>query len=159
MVRVGQGFDAHRLVAERPLVIGGVTLPFEQGLMAHSDGDVLLHAITDAILGALGQGDIGQHFPDSDSAWKDADSRLLLKEVVGLMHAEGWCIGNLDATIIAQQPKMLGYLPAMSANLSADLQCPPTQLNLKATTTEWMGFTGRGEGIAALAMVLLAAVD
>jgi len=159
MMKVGQGFDAHRLVAGRPLVIGGVTVPFELGLMAHSDGDVLLHAITDAILGALGQGDIGQHFPDADPAWKDADSRLLLKEVVELMHAQGWCIGNLDATIIAQRPKMLDYLPAMSANLSADLQCAPTQLNLKATTTEWLGFTGRGEGIAALAMVLLAAVD
>lgn len=158
-MKVGQGFDAHRLVAGRPLVIGGVTVPFELGLMAHSDGDVLLHAITDAILGALGQGDIGQHFPDADPAWKDADSRLLLKEVVELMHAQGWCIGNLDATIIAQRPKMLDYLPAMSANLSADLQCAPTQLNLKATTTEWLGFTGRGEGIAALAMVLLAAVD
>ncbi len=159
MMKVGQGFDAHRLVAGRPLVIGGVTVPFELGLMAHSDGDVLLHAITDAILGALGQGDIGQHFPDADPAWKDADSRLLLKEVVELMHAQGWCIGNLDATIIAQRPKMLDYLPAMSVNLSADLQCAPTQLNLKATTTEWLGFTGRGEGIAALAVVLLAAVD
>lgn len=158
-MKVGQGFDAHRLVAGRPLVIGGVTVPFELGLMAHSDGDVLLHAITDAILGALGQGDIGQHFPDADPAWKDADSRLLLKEVVELMHAQGWCIGNLDATIIAQRPKMLDYLPAMSVNLSADLQCAPTQLNLKATTTEWLGFTGRGEGIAALAVVLLAAVD
>lgn len=159
MMRVGQGFDAHRLVANRPLVIGGVTLPFEQGLMAHSDGDVLLHAITDAILGALGQGDIGQHFPDSDPAWKDADSRFLLKEVSGLMGSAGWRIGNLDATIIAQKPKMCGYLPAMSANLSADLQCPAARINLKATTTEWMGFAGRGEGIAALAVVLLAAVD
>ena len=159
MIRVGQGVDAHRLVEGRPLIIGGVTLDHPQGLAAHSDGDVLLHAIADAILGALGAGDIGQHFPDTDAAWKDADSRDLLRQIATQMRGRQFELGNLDATIIAQAPKMARYLAEMKKNLASDLGCSEDQINLKATTTEWMGFTGRGEGIAAIAMALLTSVD
>ena len=159
MIRVGQGVDAHRLVEGRPLIIGGVTLAHPQGLAAHSDGDVLLHAITDAILGALGAGDIGQHFPDTDAAWKDADSRILLRQIAAQLAASEFALGNVDATIIAQAPKMGRYLPAMKKNLAVDLACSEDQINLKATTTEWMGFTGRGEGIAAIAVALLESID
>ncbi len=154
-LRVGQGVDAHRLVAGRPLILGGVAVPFEKGLAAHSDGDVLLHAITDALLGAAGLGDIGQHFPDTDSAYKDADSRLLLREAVSLLKTNSWSVVNLDATIIAQQPKLQAHLPAMQANIAEDLGVELTAVNLKATTMEWMGFTGRGEGIAAMANALI----
>lgn len=154
-LRVGQGADAHRLVAGRPLILGGVAVPFEKGLAAHSDGDVLLHAITDALLGAAGLGDIGQHFPDTDSAYKDADSRLLLRETVSLLKNNSWSVVNLDATIIAQQPKLQAHLPAMQANIAEDLGVELTAVNLKATTMEWMGFTGRGEGIAAMANALI----
>lgn len=156
-LRVGQGVDAHRLVAGRPLILGGVAVPFEKGLAAHSDGDVLLHAITDALLGAAGLGDIGQHFPDTDSAYKDADSRLLLRETVSLLKNNSWSVVNLDATIIAQQPKLQAHLPAMQANIAEDLGVELTAVNLKATTMEWMGFTGRGEGIAAMANALIGA--
>lgn len=159
MIRVGQGVDAHRLVDGRPLIIGGVRLDYSEGLAAHSDGDVLLHAITDAILGALGEGDIGQHFPDSDAAWKDADSRVLLRTMNTRMQNQQFELANIDATIIAQNPKMSGYLPKMRQNIASDLGCAEAQINLKATTTEWMGFTGRGEGIAAMAVALLASID
>lgn len=154
-IRIGQGVDAHRLVAERPLILGGVTVPFDQGLAAHSDGDVLLHAITDALLGAAGLGDIGQHFPDTDPRFKDADSRELLRSAFAECRAQGSLIHNIDATIIAQRPKLQPYLAAMQANIAADLSLSLGQINLKATTMEWMGFTGRGEGIAATAVVLL----
>lgn len=159
MIRIGQGVDAHRLVEGRPLMIGGVELPSAQGLAAHSDGDVLLHAVTDAVLGALAAGDIGQHFPDDAKEWKDADSRVLLRRIGQLMQTQAWSIGNIDATIIAQAPKMQRFLPDMIANIAKDLGCAETQVNLKATTTEWMGFTGRGEGIAAIAVVLLESID
>ncbi len=154
-IRIGQGVDAHRLVAERPLVLGGVTVPFELGLAAHSDGDVLLHAITDALLGAAGLGDIGQHFPDTDPSFKDADSRVLLRLAFAQCREQGSTLNNIDATIIAQRPKLQPYLAAMQANIAEDLAITPGQINLKATTMEWMGFTGRGEGIAATAVVLL----
>lgn len=154
-IRIGQGVDAHRLVAERPLILGGVTVPFDQGLAAHSDGDVLLHAVTDALLGAAGLGDIGQHFPDTDPRFKDADSRELLRSAFAECRAQGSLIHNIDATIIAQRPKLQPYLAAMQANIAADLSLSLGQINLKATTMEWMGFTGRGEGIAATAVVLL----
>lgn len=158
MIRVGQGVDAHRLVDGRALIIGGVRLDYPEGLAAHSDGDVLLHAITDAILGALGEGDIGQHFPDTDAAWKDADSRVLLREITTRMQNQQFQLANIDATVIAQKPKMSGYLPKMRQNIASDLGCAEAQINLKATTTEWMGFTGRGEGIAAMAVALLESI-
>ena len=154
-VRVGSGFDVHALVAGRPLVLGGVVVPYERGLEGHSDADVLLHAVCDAILGALALGDIGMHFPDSDARWKDADSRSLLRHVVALATARGYRVGNLDVTLIAQAPKVAPYVPAMRANLAADLGCDEGDVSLKATTTERLGFTGRGEGIAAMATVLL----
>ena len=154
-VRVGTGFDVHALVAGRRLVIGGVVIPYERGLDGHSDADVLLHAIGDAILGALALGDIGAHFPDSDARWKDADSRVLLRHVASLATAQGYRVGNLDVTLIAQAPKVAPYVAAMRANVAADLGCDPGRVSVKATTTERLGFTGRGEGIAAMASVLL----
>ncbi len=154
-IRIGQGVDAHRLVTGRPLILGGVTVPFEQGLEAHSDGDVLLHAITDALLGAAGLGDIGQHFPDTDPHYKNADSRVLLRSAYAQCRAQGGVVNNIDATLIAQRPKLQAYLAAMQANIAQDLSISPDQVNLKATTMEWMGFTGRGEGIAATAALLL----
>jgi 2-C-methyl-D-erythritol 2,4-cyclodiphosphate synthase len=154
-VRVGNGFDVHALVAGRRLVLGGVVVPHERGLDGHSDADVLLHAVCDAILGALALGDIGMHFPDSDARWKDADSRSLLRHVVALATARGYRVGNLDVTLIAQAPKVAPYVPAMRANLAADLGCDEGDVSVKATTTERLGFTGRGEGIAAMATVLL----
>jgi len=154
-MRVGQGVDAHRFAAGRPLVLGGVTVPFELGLEAHSDGDVIMHAVTDALLGAVGAGDIGQHFPDTDPAYAGADSRWLLREAAALARARGWLPVNVDATLIAQRPRLSGYLPAMQQCFAADLNLPPDAVNLKATTTERMGFTGRGEGIAALAVILV----
>jgi len=154
-VRIGNGFDVHALTAGRRLVLGGVTVPFDRGLAGHSDADVLLHAVCDAILGALAQGDLGAHFPDTDSRWAGADSRVLLRHVASLASAQGWRIGNLDATLIAQAPKLAPHVPAMRANLAADLACDVGEVSVKATTTERLGFAGRGEGIAALATVLL----
>ncbi len=155
MMRIGQGIDAHRLVAGRRLIIGGVDIPHDKGLEAYSDGDVLLHAISDALLGAAGQGDIGRHFPDNDPAFKDADSRRLLQAVVDGLAREGWQTVNVDATIIAQAPRMQPHLPAMVGCIAQDLGLGDAAVNLKATTMEWMGFTGRGEGIAATAVVLI----
>lgn len=155
MIRVGQGFDVHQLVQGRPCIVGGVTIPYEKGLLGHSDGDVLLHAITDAILGALGQGDIGTHFPDTDEAYKDADSLKLLEEVWQFAKQAGYKLGNLDATIIAQRPKMLPYIPQMVEIIAGALEADPSQINVKASTTERLGFVGRGEGIATQAIVSL----
>ena len=154
-MRVGNGFDVHALVAGRALILGGVTIPHDRGLAGHSDADVLLHAIADAILGALALGDIGRHFPDTDPRWRGADSRALLRHVYALAFAAGWEIGNVDATVIAQAPKIAPHVPAMRANLASDLNCDETRISVKATTTERLGFSGREEGIGALATVLL----
>ena len=154
-MRIGQGFDAHALVAGRKLVIGGVEIPHEKGLAGHSDADVLIHAVCDALLGAAGLGDIGKHFPDSDPRFKDIDSRKLLREVARLLKERGMKVANVDATIIAQEPKMAPHIPVMRANLAADLGIAPNAVNVKAKTTEKLGFVGRGEGIAAEAVVLV----
>ena len=154
-VRIGQGYDVHRLTAGRKLILGGVEVPFERGLLGHSDADVLTHAIMDALLGAAGLGDIGQHFPDSDNAYAGADSLRLLAAVMEKLEAAGWQVGNVDATVIAQRPKLAGYLPRMRQNLAQVLGVPPGQVNIKATTEEGLGFTGAGEGIAAQAVALL----
>lgn len=153
--RIGQGFDVHALVSGRKLILGGVDIPFDRGLLGHSDADVLLHAITDALLGAAGLGDIGRHFPDTDPRYAGADSRVLLRDAMQSVRAAGWAVGNLDATIIAQAPKILPHAPAMVANLAADLAVAAEAINIKGKTTERLGFTGRGEGIAAQAVVLL----
>jgi 2-C-methyl-D-erythritol 2,4-cyclodiphosphate synthase len=153
--RIGQGFDVHALVPGRKLIIGGVTIPFDRGLLGHSDADVLLHAITDALLGAAGLGDIGRHFPDTDARYAGADSRLLLRGAMESVAAAGWQVGNVDATVIAQAPKLLPHVPAMVANIAADLGIEAAQVNIKGKTTERLGFTGRGEGIAAEAVALL----
>lgn len=153
--RIGNGFDVHALVAGRPLVLGGVVIPHERGLLGHSDADVLLHAIADAVLGALALGDLGAHFPDSDPRWKGADSRALLRHAFGLAQSQGWQLGNVDATIIAEAPKMAPHVQQMRAHIALDLQCAEERVSVKATTTERLGFAGRGEGIAALATVLL----
>jgi 2-C-methyl-D-erythritol 2,4-cyclodiphosphate synthase len=155
MIRVGQGFDVHQLTEGRPCIIGGVTIPYDKGLLGHSDADVLLHAIADAILGALGLGDIGKHFPDTDNAYKDADSLKLLKRVWELAKDRGYKLGNLDSTIIAQRPKMAPYIPQMAEIIAGALEADVSQVNVKATTTEQLGFTGRGEGIAAQSVVCL----
>lgn len=155
MLKVGQGFDVHQLVEGRPCIIGGVTIPYEKGLLGHSDADVLLHAISDAILGALGLGDIGRHFPDTDPAFKGADSVKLLQRVWEMTKEKGYRLGNLDATIIAQQPKMAPYIPQMVEVIARVLESDPQLVNVKATTTEHLGFTGRGEGIAAQCIVCL----
>jgi 2-C-methyl-D-erythritol 2,4-cyclodiphosphate synthase len=154
-MRIGHGFDAHALVAGRKLVIGGVVVPHEKGLAGHSDADVLIHAVCDALLGAAGLGDIGGHFPDSDARYKDIDSRRLLREVARLLKERGLRAANVDATIIAQAPKMAPHIPTMRANLAADLGIAPDAVNVKAKTTEKLGFVGRGEGIAAEAVALL----
>ncbi len=154
-MRIGQGFDVHRFGPGDHLVIGGVRIPYHQGLVAHSDGDVLIHALCDALLGACGQGDIGHHFPDTDPQWAGADSRMLLRAVFQTLQQAGYCLGNADLTLIAQAPKMAPHLAAMRQCLAEDLQCQPAQINIKATTTEELGFTGRKEGIAAQAAVLL----
>ncbi|GAA0380765.1 2-C-methyl-D-erythritol 2,4-cyclodiphosphate synthase [Bacillus horti] len=154
-VRVGQGFDVHQLVADRPLIIGGVTIPYEKGLLGHSDADVLLHTISDAILGAIGEGDIGRHFPDTSEEFKDADSFVLLQKVWELAVQKGYSLGNIDATIIAQKPKMAAYIPQMVERIAEAVECEIDQVNVKATTTEKLGFPGRGEGIASQAVVLL----
>lgn len=155
MIRIGHGYDVHRLVENRSLIIGGVHLPYDKGLLGHSDADVLLHAVCDALLGACALGDIGKHFPDTDEAYKGADSRNLLRRVVALVQSNGYMVGNIDATILAQQPKMAPYIPTMVKNIASDCQIAPEQVNVKATTEEKMGFTGRGEGIAAHAVCLL----
>jgi 2-C-methyl-D-erythritol 2,4-cyclodiphosphate synthase len=154
-MRIGSGFDVHALVPGRRLVIGGVTIPFDRGLAGHSDADVLLHAIADAMLGALALGDLGAHFPNDDPRWKDADSRDLLRHVASLTQMQGYGIGNVDATIIAQAPRLAPFVGAMRQRIAADLGCTIDQISVKATTTERLGFTGRGEGIAAMASVLL----
>lgn len=154
-IRIGQGFDVHAFAEGRPLIIGGVTIPFERGLLGHSDADVLLHAITDALLGAAGLGDIGRHFPDTDLRWRGADSRGLLRGALEQVKAAGWRVGNVDCTVICQAPKILPHAPAMAANIAADLGIAPGAVNIKGKTTEKLGFTGRGEGIAAQAVALL----
>ena len=157
--RVGTGFDVHQLVGGRALIIGGVTIPYERGLLGHSDADVLLHAIADALLGAVALGDIGKHFPDSDATYKGADSRTLLRTVVQRVREAGWQVGNIDATVIAQAPKMAPHIAQMRANIAADCGVAIGAINVKATTTEQLGFTGRGEGIAAQASALLAVLS
>jgi 2-C-methyl-D-erythritol 2,4-cyclodiphosphate synthase len=154
-MRIGQGFDVHQLVAGRKLIIGGVDIPYEKGLLGHSDADVLLHAICDAILGAAALGDIGKHFSDADPEYKDIDSRVLLRVVAGKIREAGYRVGNVDATIIAQAPKMAPHIPQMIANIATDLGIEANAVNVKATTTEQLGYTGRGEGIAVLAVALL----
>jgi len=154
-MRIGQGFDVHALVTGRKLIIGGVEIPHHLGLLGHSDADVLLHAICDALLGAAALGDIGRHFPDSDARYKGIDSRALLRQVAQLVAEQGYRVANLDATIIAQAPKMAPHIPDMVANIAADLGVAADAVNVKATTTEQLGFTGRGEGIAAQAICLL----
>ena len=154
-MRIGQGYDVHALVTGRKLIIGGVEIPYEKGLEGHSDADVLLHAITDAVLGAAALGDIGRHFPDTDKGYKGVDSRVLLREVSRMVQEAGYRIVNIDATIIAQAPKMAQHIGFMVTNIAADLGIAPEHVNVKAKTTERLGFTGRGEGIAAEAVVLL----
>jgi 2-C-methyl-D-erythritol 2,4-cyclodiphosphate synthase len=153
--RIGQGYDCHALVTGRLLIIGGVTIPHHLGLLGHSDADVLLHAIIDAMLGAAALGDIGRHFPDTDLQFKGADSRTLLREAARRVAASGYCIGNIDATIIAQRPKMAPHIPSMAANVAHDLGLALGQVNIKAKTNEKLGYLGREEGIAAEAVVLL----
>jgi len=159
MFRVGHGFDAHALVEGRPLIIGGVKIPFERGLDGHSDADVLLHAIADALLGASGLGDIGRHFPDTDARYKGVDSRALLREVARRVNAAGFALVNIDATIIAQAPRMSPYIENMRTHVAADLSMDSSAVNIKAKTTERLGFTGRGEGIAAEAIALIKRSD
>jgi len=154
-MRVGQGFDAHAFKPGDRLVLGGVEIPHDRGLEAHSDGDVVLHALCDALLGAAGLGDIGRHFPPDDTAYENIDSRILLRRVVDLVVGAGLQIGNADITIIAQEPRMAPHTDAMRENIRSDLGLEPSRVNIKATTTEHMGFTGRGEGIAVFAIVLL----
>lgn len=156
-MRIGQGFDVHQLAEGRKLIIGGVDIPYSKGLLGHSDADVLLHAICDALLGAAALGDIGKHFSDTDAKYKNIDSRILLRDTLHLVREAGWRVGNLDATIIAQKPKMAPHIPQMVANIAADLRIEKGAVNVKATTTEELGYTGRGEGIAAQAVVLLLA--
>ena len=156
-MRIGHGYDVHRLVADRKLIMGGVDSPWEKGLLGHSDADVLLHAVADGILGAIGEGDIGRHFPDTDPAFKGADSLKLLAHVMGLADGQGYKLGNLDATIIAQLPKMAPHIQAMRKNIAGVLNADISRVNVKATTEEGLGFSGAGEGIAAHAVVLMVA--
>ena len=155
MMRIGHGFDVHRLVPDRPLVLGGVTIPYEYGLLGHSDADVLLHAVADAILGALGLGDIGRYFPDTDPSYKGINSMLLLEHVIGLAQTRKYRVSNLDTTIVAQRPKLAPYVAQMITNLAKVCQVQSGYINVKATTTEELGYTGRGEGISAHAVVLM----
>lgn len=154
-MRIGQGFDVHQLVEGRKLIIGGVDIPYAKGLLGHSDADVLLHAICDALLGAAALGDIGKHFADTDAKFKNIDSRILLREVAHLVREQGYRVANVDATIIAQAPKMATHIAQMVINIAADLRVEKSAVNVKATTTEHLGYTGRGEGIAAQAVALL----
>lgn len=153
--RIGYGYDVHRLTAGRPLVLGGVTIPWERGLLGHSDADVLLHALMDALLGAAALGDIGKLFPDSDPRYRGIDSRKLLRRVAVLLEREGYAVGNVDMTLVAQRPKVAPYIEAMRANIAADLGVSITRVSVKATTEEGLGFTGSGEGMAAHAVALL----
>ncbi|UXH42848.1 2-C-methyl-D-erythritol 2,4-cyclodiphosphate synthase [Rossellomorea vietnamensis] len=155
MFRIGQGFDVHQLVEERPLIMGGITIPYEKGLLGHSDADVLLHAVADACLGAIAAGDIGKHFPDTDPEFKDADSAKLLQHVWALVKEEGYELGNIDCTIIAQKPKMAPYIDEMRQSIATLLEADIGEVNVKATTSEKLGFTGRGEGIAAQTTILI----
>ena len=152
---IGQGIDAHRFATGRPLVLAGVQIPHDQGLEAHSDGDVAIHALCDALLGAAGLGDIGRHFPDTEAEYAGIDSRILLRRVMGSLAGLGLSVHNVDLTIVAQRPRLAPYVDRMAETLAADLGCPAGRVNVKATTSERMGFTGRGEGIAAFAVVLL----
>lgn len=155
MFRIGQGYDVHQLAENRPLIIGGVTIPYEKGLLGHSDADVLLHVVADAALGAIGEGDIGRHFPDTDPEFKDADSKKLLQHVWSIVREHGYRLGNIDCTIIAQKPKMAPHIGDMRKVIAELLEASETQVNVKATTTEKLGFEGREEGIAAQAVILL----
>ncbi|HAS6942586.1 TPA: 2-C-methyl-D-erythritol 2,4-cyclodiphosphate synthase [Vibrio parahaemolyticus] len=155
MIRIGHGFDVHKFGGEGPVIIGGVAIPYGKGLIAHSDGDVALHALTDALLGAIAAGDIGRHFPDTDDKWKGANSRELLKDVYRRVKEQGYRLGNADVTIMAQAPKMAPHIDAMCAAIAEDLETDISNINVKATTTERLGFTGRKEGIATEAVVLL----
>lgn len=152
MTRFGMGYDVHRLTEGRKLIVGGVEIPYEKGLLGHSDADVLLHAVTDAILGAAGLGDIGRHFPDTEEAWKGADSAMLLTRAMALVREQGYRVGNVDATIVAQAPKLAPYIPAMREKIARCLGVEAARVNVKATTEEHLGFTGRGEGMAAYAV-------
>jgi len=154
-MRIGHGFDVHKFGGDGPIVIGGVSIPYQQGLLAHSDGDVLLHALSDALLGAAAMGDIGQHFPDNDQKYKNIDSRVLLRHVVKLIKSKGWVLVNADVTIVAQAPKMSAYIPAMRECIRLDTESVLDCINVKATTTEKLGYTGRKEGIACHAVVLI----
>jgi len=154
-MRIGHGYDVHRLVEGRKLILGGVDIPYDKGLLGHSDADVLLHAISDAILGAIAEGDIGKHFPDTDPRYKGADSLKLLAHVMKLADDKGYCLGNLDATIVAQRPKLAPHIQQMRENIAAVLAAGLDLVNVKATTTEELGFAGRGEGMAAYAVVLM----
>ena len=154
-LRIGHGFDVHALVPERLLIIGGVKIPYERGLAGHSDADVLLHAICDALLGAAALGDIGRHFPDTDARFAGADSRLLLRHCHALIQEKGFSVGNVDATIVCQRPKLASHIPQMRAHIAEDLQVSEDAVNIKATTTEQLGYAGRGEGIAAHAVTLI----
>ena len=154
-MRIGHGYDVHRLVEGRRLILGGVDVPYEKGLLGHSDADVLVHAVMDALLGAAGLGDIGRHFPDSDPAYAGADSLALLDHVMALLHEKGWQVGNVDVTILAQRPKLAPYLEQMRENLAARMKAALEQVNVKATTEEGLGFTGLGQGMAAHAVALL----
>lgn len=153
--RIGLGYDVHRLTEGRPLILGGVTIPYERGLLGHSDADVLLHALMDALLGAAALGDIGRLFPDSDERYRGADSRVLLREVADLLERSGFSVGNVDVTLIAQRPKIAPYVPRMRENIAADLRLPLEAVSVKATTEEGLGFTGSGEGMAAQAIAML----
>ena len=154
-MRIGHGYDTHRLVEDRPLILGGVRIPYEKGLEGHSDADAVIHALCDAILGALCLGDIGNHFPDTDPEFKNVDSRILLKQVVDVMKQKKYQLSNADITILAQAPKMAGHIPAMREILASDLNCSIEDINVKATTSEGMGFVGRGEGISVHSVILL----
>lgn len=154
-MRIGHGYDVHRLVDDRDLILGGVKIPYEKGLLGHSDADVLLHAVSDALLGAAGLGDIGKHFPDTDPTYKGADSMKLLACVVEKIRAAGYCVGNVDVTMIAQKPKLLPYIPQMQENIANTLGVSLSQINVKATTEEKLGFTGDGKGMACHAVCLL----
>ena len=154
-MRIGQGYDVHRLVPDRPLYLGGVRIPYSLGLLGHSDADCLLHAVMDAVLGALGEGDIGRHFPDSDEAYRDIDSKKLVLRVAGLMRRRGYAIGNIDATVVAQKPKLSPFIEEMRQAIAGLFGCEAELVNVKATTEEGLGFTGRGEAISAHAVCLL----
>ncbi|NOX28000.1 MAG: 2-C-methyl-D-erythritol 2,4-cyclodiphosphate synthase [Gammaproteobacteria bacterium] len=154
-MRIGHGFDAHKFETGRPLILGGIDIDYHRGMAAHSDGDVVIHALCDALLGAAALGDIGVHFPPSDDSFKNIDSRLLLKQVMAMLSRDGFAVGNADLTIVAEAPKLANHLPKMKELLAGDLNIEPAQLNVKATTTEKMGYTGRGEGVSVHAVVLL----